>query len=106
MDGMPNFNYRCMIPFKNTYRADKRLHISCWDRDLIGSNDSIGSNTIDLTAIIHDVLATKKEFVVNRKYYDAHLASVDEWSEESLHLDWYDRDSFWIPIYEKEGFKK
>lgn len=104
MDGMPNFNYRCMIPFKNTYKAEKKLHITCWDRDLIGSNDSIGSNTVDLTAIINDVLATKKEFVVNRKYWDSHLSTVDEWS--SLEPDWYDRESFWIPLYEKEGLKK
>jgi len=104
MDGAPNFNWRCKIPWRDTYKSDKRLHITCWDRDLIGSNDSIGSNTVDLKSVIEDCLNTKREFKVNKRYYNSHLCTIDEF--RNLEMDWFDDESFEIPIFEKEGFQK
>jgi len=104
MDGCPNFNYRVKIPFKNEPKTDKRLYITCWDRDLIGSNDSIGVSVVDLTAVIKDVCLTQRAFDVGKRYWNSYLSEVDEW--KNLDPEWEDRDSFWIPIYEKEGFAK
>lgn len=60
MDGAASFNYRCKIPYKNYPGAPKDLHVLCYDKDLIMSNDLIGSNTLDLTEMINDAILTKK----------------------------------------------
>jgi len=48
MDGNASFNYRLKLYYKNTTKSERQLEVRCFDRDLIGANEFIGSTTIDL----------------------------------------------------------
>lgn len=48
MDGNADFSYRLKLYYKNSKKSERQLEVRCFDRDLIGKNDFIGSNTIDL----------------------------------------------------------
>lgn len=73
MDGNADFSYRLKLFYKNTKKSERQLEVRCFDRDLIGKNDFIGSNTIDLWEPIQDCLLTKKPASVTKKYYKDHL---------------------------------
>ena len=101
MDGNASFNYRVKIPFRNYPNAAKDLHITCFDKDLIMSNDLIGSNTLDLSYLIDDAILTKGSSAITKNYYNDYLKQQGDWAEKVT--DWEDKFSFWMPLQEVEG---
>jgi hypothetical protein len=104
MDGNASFNYRLKIPYKNSPEARKDLHILCYDKDLIMSNDLIGSNTLDLSELINDAVLTKSPSGLMKKYYEDHLKDMSDWKDKIT--SWEDKYSFWIDLFEAEGESK
>merc|ERR1712166_1692319 len=104
MDGNASFNYRLKLKYKNTKKSERQLEVRCFDRDLIGANEFIGSRTIDLWEVINDCLLTKRPGSVNKKYYNNHLKHFDSWKD--LEVKWEDKFSFWVDLYDTEKGKQ
>lgn len=98
MDGNADFSYRLKLKYKNTKKSERQLEVRCFDRDLIGKNDFIGSNTIDLWEPINDCLLTKKPAAVTKKYWKNHLKKFDSWKD--LDAKFEDENTFWIELFD------
>lgn len=101
MDGNASFNYRVKIPYKNYPEAPKDLHVLCYDKDLIMSNDLIGSTTLDLSELITDSILTKRSSALTKDYYNDHLKNQGDWKDKIK--NWEDKYSFWVDLFEAEG---
>ena len=98
MDGNASFNYRIKLQWKNKKDSERQLQVRCFDRDLIGANEFIGSNTVDLWEPINDCILTKRPTQVNKKYYNNHLKKFDTWKD--LNVRWEDNYSFWFDLFD------
>ena len=61
------------MPFDSTTK-DVRLTVQAWDQDIVKSNDLIGGCTLNLNAMMSDVLVTNTKKVMHEKYFDEYLS--------------------------------
>ena len=57
-NGEASFNYRLLFPLKSQSPAGYNLTIQAWDKDIIASNDIIGSCNLPIDAFIEDAVLT------------------------------------------------
>ena len=98
MDGKGSFNYRLKYDIK--YPGDASvLNLQVWDADLFSSNDFIGDASLNLALPLEDCTMTDKQITLNKKYYESFLKDYMNDGE----LEYYDQDSFWIKMKDKQG---
>lgn len=103
-NGQASFNYRLLFPIKSQER-DYTLNIQAWDKDIIASNDIIGSCPLPLDYLVEDVLLTGKPKYINSRYYDEYmkgwLADKNHPLAEDIYFEDDAKDKFWIPVHRR-----
>ena len=71
-DGIASFNWRSIHEIKSLL-PDYILNIEGWDKDIIASNDLIGSFKMDLGPMFSDAYLTGRQGVLTKAYWDSYF---------------------------------
>jgi len=69
-DGNASFNWRLVFTIKTQSTTPYLLNIEAWDKDIIASNDLIGSFQLDIGPMFRDAELTDRTQVLNRKDWE------------------------------------
>lgn len=75
--------------------------MQAWDRDIIASNDLIGTAEVNLTPLMKDAILTQRSQALTKKYWKDYMKKllIDEYKQDIAHdIDWEEDDKFWVPI--------
>ena len=95
--GAASFNYRLL--YKVMYpRKDYNFTVQLYDRDLLSSNEIIGSTSINLSDAFSDATLTKKPISITKKYHDSYLAKESKHFKKGTTpiLKFEDANTFWL----------
>lgn len=109
-DGKASFNWRIIHELKSL-QPDYMLNIEAWDKDIIASNDLIGSFKIDIGPMFSDCYLTNRQTNLTKGYWDSYLKKKlledgddypnevvfdgDEEVEGTAKDNW---QRFWVPV--------
>jgi len=102
-NGTASFNYRIIFPIKSLKPEGYTLNIQAWDKDIIASNDLIGSCTLPIDYLMEDALLTDTPKYINSKYFEEYMK--DQLNQKSSPLaedivfDDENKDRFWVPVH-------
>lgn len=110
-NGTASFNYRLKFKLKSQPRnkhAEYKLTIQAWDKDIVASNDLIGSCDLDITPLFNDALLTGRTMSMSSKYFEEYMKGQllerdqERPSHESIYpspdeIDFEDEERFWLP---------
>lgn len=71
-DGKASFNWRIIHELKSL-EPDYILTIEGWDKDIIASNDLIGSFTLDIGPMFRDAYLTSRQQNLTQSYWNSYL---------------------------------
>ena len=117
-DGKASFNWR-IIHELESLKEDYVLNVEVWDRDIICSNDLIGTFTLDIGPMFRDAYLTKRQHNLTKGYWDGYMKQklIDE-NDENAKLVKFDGDEevegtkkddwqrFWVPVTRQETDEK
>lgn len=102
-NGKASFNYRLLFPLKSQQQFYS-LNIQAWDKDIIASDDLIGSVSLPIDYLVHDAVLTDTPRYINVKYFEEYMK--DQLMEnkaralaEDIEFDKSEKDKFWVPIH-------
>lgn len=101
-NGIGSFNYRLKFNVKSQPRVAEPsyiLTIQAWDKDIVASNDLIGSCDLDITPLFNDALLTGRTMGMNSKYFEEHMKGqlLDAGNPIGDEIDFEDEEKFWLP---------
>ena len=117
-DGKASFNWRIIHELKSL-QTDYILNIEAWDKDIIASNDLIGSFQIDIGPMFRDCYLTGRQTNLTKGYWDSYLKQklLDDGNDyandvvfdgdeevEGTAKDNFQR--FWVPVKRYDDEKK
>ena len=102
-NGQASFNYRLLFPIKSQRAEGYTLNIQAWDKDIICSNDLIGSCSLPIDYLFKDALLTDEPKYINVKYFEEYMKDqLDQMGSplaEDIEFDPDEKDRFWIPVH-------
>lgn len=101
-NGTGSFNYRLKFNVKSQPRVTEptyNLTIQAWDKDIVASNDLIGSCDLDITPLFNDALLTGRTMGMNSKYFEEYMKGqlLDAGNPIGDEIDFEDEERFWLP---------
>lgn len=102
-NGNASFNYRLKFPLKSQREGGYILNIQAWDKDIIASNDLIGSCSLPIGYLMEDAVLTDIPRYINVKYFDEYmkdqLAAAGSPLAKEIEFDSEEKDRFWVPVH-------
>ena len=102
-NGQASFNYRLLLPIKSQRAEGYTLNIQAWDKDIIASNDLIGSCALPIDYLFEDAVLTDQPKYINVRYFNEHmkdqLRQMSSPLADDIEFDSEEKDRFWVPIH-------
>lgn len=99
-NGQASFNYRLKFPLKSQRPGGYILNVQAWDKDIIASNDLIGSCALPIDYLMEDATVTDTPRYINRKYFDEYMKGCLAGNPlaQEIEFDDEEKDRFWVPV--------
>lgn len=102
-NGTASFNYRLKFPLKSPRAEGYTLTLQAWDKDIIASNDLIGSCALPIDYLMEDATLTDTPRYINVKYFEEYmkdqLVQLRSPLAQEIEFDSEEKDRFWVPVH-------